>query len=281
MTKAIKFNLILDGHPVRNLDELRDNFNIEDILSSYRNGLLKRWLETRRLTEEIAELERIPDDDIDAAKALCRIFHGDATNKQIEIAAYPFAFRRREAERLERYENLEIKRKEIILAYHGNYTKLLSSIEERSGDYPFIKSAVAEIFSRYFELYILDARAFYERFIKSHPMVILATLANSDMRPHIAKELSQVKQDMSIAWPDPTLPHIQAFAGETEGYWKDLKPRGTRYLIIQMNDNNLIRNCGIHGEELKADDVNGKFPILDGIDYKSNSSVDKLIYMEV
>ena len=31
MTKAIKFNLILDGKPVRNLDELRDNFNIEDI----------------------------------------------------------------------------------------------------------------------------------------------------------------------------------------------------------------------------------------------------------
>lgn len=46
MTKAIKFNLILDGKPVRNLAELRDNFNIEDILTSYRNGLLKRWLET-------------------------------------------------------------------------------------------------------------------------------------------------------------------------------------------------------------------------------------------
>jgi hypothetical protein len=60
-----------------------------------------------------------------------------------------------------------------------------------------------------------------------------------------------------------------------------LKPKGTRYLIIQMKNGNLIRNCGKNGEELKADDVNGKFPILDGIDYKSNRSFDQLIFMEV
>lgn len=282
MTKAIKFNLILDGKPVRNLDELRDNFNIEDILVSYRNGLLNRWLETRGLNEEIAALDKISEDDVEAAKALCHIFHGKPTDKQIETAAYPFAFRQKEAERLERYEGLEAKKTEIIRSYHGNYTKLISSIEERSADYPFVKSAVAEIFARYFELYMLDARAFYDRFIKAHPLVILAILANDDMRPHIAKELSAVKQDMAaIVWPNPDLPHIQSFAGETEGYWKDLKPKGTRYLVIQMVNGNLIRNCGINGEELKADDVNGKFPILDGIDYKSNSSVDKLVYMEV
>lgn len=282
MTKAIKFNLILDGKPVRNLEELRDNFNIEDILASYRNGLLNRWLETRGLSGEIADLEKIPEDDIEAAKALCQIFHGKPTNKQIETAVYPFAFRQKEIERLERYENLEAKKTEIIRAYHGNYTKLLSSIEERSADYPFVKSAIAEIFTRYFELYMLDARAFYDRFIKEHPLVILAILANSDMRPHIAKELSSIKQDMaSIVWPTPNLPHIQSFEGETEGYWKDLKPKGAHYLVIQIVNGNLIRNCGINGEELKADDVNGKFPILDGIDYKSNSSVDKLVYMEV
>ena len=282
MTKAIKFNLILDGKPVRNLDELRDNFNIEDILASCRNGLLSRWLETRGLTGESAELEKIPDDDIEAAKALCHIFYGKSTNKQIEEAAYPFAFQRTELKRLEYYENLETKKNEIIREYHGNYTKLLLSIEERSTDYSFIKSAVTEISKRYLELYILDSRAFYERFIEKQPLVILAILANTDMRPHIARELSAVEQDMAaIKWPNPDLPHIQSFAGETEGYWKDLKPKGTRYLVIQMKKGNFIRNCGINGEELKADDVNGRFPIIDGIDYKSNSSVDKLVYMEV
>lgn len=281
MTKTIKFNLILDGRPVRNLDELRDNFNIEDILASYRNGLLKRWLETRGLTKEIAELEKIPDDDVDAAKALCHVFHGNATTEQIETAAYPFKFRRKEIERLERYTNLEAQKRKIISDYHEGYEKLLMAIENNSADYPFIKSAVAEIFSRYLGLYMLSARAFYERFIKNHPLVILSVLANKDMRPLIAVDLSQVRKDLTIDWSELTLPHIQVFAGITEGYWKDLKPKGTRYLIIQMKKGNLIRNCGKNGEELNADDVNGKFPILDGIDYKSNSSVDQLIFMEV
>ena len=191
MTKTIKFNLIVDGKPIRNLDELRENFNIEDVLAFYRNGLLSRWLESRDLTEEFSELKTISEDDVEAAKELCKIFHGNFTNQQIEMAAYPFAFRRKHIERLEHHESSDAKIREVIRTYHENYTKLLSSIEERSADYPFIKSAIAEIFSHYFELYILDARAFYDRFIKTHPLVILAVLANTDMRPHIAKELSQ------------------------------------------------------------------------------------------
>jgi len=281
MTKAIKFNLILDGKPVRNLDELQDNFNIEDILSSYRNGLLKRWLETRGLMDEISKLETIPNDDVEAAKALCHIFHGGFTNGQIETAAYPFEFKRKEIERLEHFTNLEAQKLEIIRVYHEGYTKLLSNIEEQSADYPFMKSAVAEIFSRYLGLYMLNAHAFYARFIKDHPLVILAILANNDMRPLIAKDLMQVQQDLIIMCPNTKLPHIQSFAGETEGYWKDLKPKGTSYLIIKMISGNLIRNCGKNGEELKEADVVGKFPILDGIDYKSNKSVDQLIFMEV
>ena len=281
MTKAINFNLILDGKPVRNLDELQDNFNVEDILASYRNGLLKRWLETRGLAEQIAELEKIPNDDTDAAKALCRIFHGKATTEQIETAAYPFEFRKKEMERLEHYTNLQAQKIEIIRAYHDGYTKLLADVEKKSTDYPFVKAAVAEIFSRYRGLYVLDAQAFYQHFVKAHPLVILAVLANDDMRPLVTTELSQVKEDLIIEWPNPALPHIQGFAGETEGYWKDLKPRGTRYLIIKMQNGNLIRNSGRNGEELKATDVNGNFPILDGIDYKSNKPEHQLIFMEV
>lgn len=281
MTKAIKFNLILDGKAVRNLEELQDNFNIEDILAAYRNGLLNRWLETRGFTEEISALEEIPEDDVEAAKLLCQLFHVKLTNKQIETAAYPFAFRQREIFRLERYKELEGKRNEIIREYHGNYKKLLSRIEDESRNYPFIKSALDTIYKSYFELYLLDARAFYERFVKQHPLVILGILANSNMRPHIAKEISQVKQDIGINWQNTELAHVQTFSGVTDGYWKDLRPKGTSYLVIEMLSGNFIRNCGANGEELNANDVNGKFPILDGIDYKSNSSIAKLVYMEI
>jgi hypothetical protein len=200
MAKAIKFNLILDGQPVRNLDDLRENFNVEDVLAAYRNGSLKRWLETRGLEEEIAALEKVPDeDDISAAKELCRIFQGELTEQQIEAAAYPFEFRRREAEKLQQYEKLKEQKDEIIRAYHEEYEKLLEEMEDKDTDYPFVKSTVAELFRSYVGLYRLDAETFYWRFIEDHPLVILAMLTNNDMRPLIAEKPEDIYENLDIA----------------------------------------------------------------------------------
>ena len=44
MAKTIKFNLICDQKPVRTIEDLQNNFSIEDVLAYYRNGLLTRWL---------------------------------------------------------------------------------------------------------------------------------------------------------------------------------------------------------------------------------------------
>ncbi|MEA1969771.1 MAG: hypothetical protein U9N77_16330, partial [Thermodesulfobacteriota bacterium] len=75
--------------------------------------------------------------------------------------------------------------------------------------------------------------------------------------------------------------YIMPFSGKTDSYWKDLEPQGKKYLIIRMEPGNFVRNAGKAKEELSADDVNGKFPILDGIDYKSNNADHVLYYMEV
>ena len=42
MAKTIKFNLICDNTPVRTIEDLQNNFSIEDVLDYYRNGLLRR-----------------------------------------------------------------------------------------------------------------------------------------------------------------------------------------------------------------------------------------------
>lgn len=299
MTKAIKFNLILDGKPVRNLAELQENFNIEDILSSYRSGLLKRWLETRGLMDEIAGLERIPDNDIDAAKELCRIFYDSRSDqkfeKQIEAAAWPFIFRIQEEDRLKNFGDLEKEKNKIITAYHEGYEKLLKDIEEKSWNYSFVKAAIAEIHTQYSGLRNLDMNNLLNRFtINKHPIAILAMIANHDqwnisdstknqvfqnLKEQSFKTLFQHNQSESKIPSAPS--HIETFAGVTEGYWKDLKPKGNSYLIIKMENGNMIRNAGKNGEELKAEDVNGKFPVLDGIDYRSHFSENQLIYMEV
>lgn len=67
MAKTIKFNLILDNQPVRTIDELRENFSIEDMLKYFKNGFLLRWLKVRKYEEyqAVAAIDSsLPNKDI-------------------------------------------------------------------------------------------------------------------------------------------------------------------------------------------------------------------------
>lgn len=75
--------------------------------------------------------------------------------------------------------------------------------------------------------------------------------------------------------------NLISFAGITDGYWKDLEPKGKKYMIISMGSGDFVRSAGASGGDLASTDVINKFVIVDGIDYKSNSSARQLLYMEV
>jgi len=59
MAKTIKFNLILDGKPVRDIEGLQENFSIDDILLVYKNGLLEKWLKVRGFEDYLKKVEKI------------------------------------------------------------------------------------------------------------------------------------------------------------------------------------------------------------------------------
>ena len=75
--------------------------------------------------------------------------------------------------------------------------------------------------------------------------------------------------------------NLVTFAGITDGYWKDLEPKEKKYMIINMGNGDFVRSAGLSGGDLSSTDIKNKFVIVDGIDYKSNSSTRQLWYMEV
>lgn len=75
--------------------------------------------------------------------------------------------------------------------------------------------------------------------------------------------------------------NLYIFSGVTDGYWKDLETKGKKYMIISMESGDFVRSAGLQGGDLASTDVENKFVIVDGIDYKSNSSSRQLLYMEV
>ena len=362
MPKHIKFNLIIDKNPIRDMEDLSNNFNIDDILASYKNGSLSRWLLVRNETDKIKQLEKIKGDTIETALELSRIFLEKECNKeQLASAVYAFDFKEKEKEKLKQFESAKTKRDEIIRAYHEGYEKLLGEMEANGLNYPFLKAAVKEIRDQYNGLYLLDKSRVYQRFISSYLLIILTFIANRSLfeeplfpkplmdvfkaldikllqkdsddnialfldklnngtiKPEIKKcvsggelEILKSKAEKIIVgsnktvftqedviltnyMKNPSLPfayitvpsnpaveysHVKTFSGETNDYWKDLEQKG-EWMIICIEPGNFVRNLGRNGEELGAADVNGKFPILKGIDYKSKSNSAKLIYMEV
>ncbi len=78
MAKKIKFPLILkDGVQVRNLEELKENFDFEKIYEYFLNGKLATWLEDRYYEEESQQIQELNSSDNGLKKKIYEIFSVD------------------------------------------------------------------------------------------------------------------------------------------------------------------------------------------------------------
>ena len=85
MAKTIKFNLICDEKPVRTIEDLQNNFSIEDVLEYYYNGLLQRWLKVRGYETELEKVSAITtEDSMEIIKDLIKIFEVSVEEEEVE-----------------------------------------------------------------------------------------------------------------------------------------------------------------------------------------------------
>ncbi|MCF8305492.1 MAG: hypothetical protein K9I71_08625 [Ignavibacteriales bacterium] len=359
MAKTIKFNLMLDGKPVRTIEELQENFCIDDILEFYQKRLLQKWLKVRGFDEYLKKVDAISEKK-SAIVELIKIFELEKSEKEIKEAVYSLEFWQERKIELEEWNKKDHKIKDIIADYHKGYNVLKTKILENKEDMPFMKSAAKEIFDKYYEIFKIDFSYFFDEMKNSAPLILFAMMMQNKYResrlftdiykkqlfnliPQSIKEVKIQKhqEDTNHNWKKITnktviikkidnpskqvklknqgkeyssveainkifesgfefysyasgdfveyaeisvnkIPEIyKTFSGDTDKYWKDLEPKGRKFLILKIEPNNFIRNAGKSGEELNAEKINENFIILDGIDYKSNSNSDLLIYMEV
>ena len=60
-----RFALFTNGVKVETLDELRENYNINDMLQNFESKALHRWLATKGYEEELKNVESIMDGTLD------------------------------------------------------------------------------------------------------------------------------------------------------------------------------------------------------------------------
>lgn len=177
MAKAIKFNLKLDGNPVRDINGLQENFCINDILDAYENGLLQKWLKVRGYNEHLQKVEEL-DKGKSIIAQIIKIFGIEQDDDKIKIAIYSLEFeekRKREAEELKR-NNYDIEA--VINSYHMGYENVIGNILEQRENMSFLKSASKELSDKYHRIFMLDYKNLYETLKEKSQLMVYAILMN-------------------------------------------------------------------------------------------------------
>lgn len=110
ISHRFKFNLICDDKPVRTIEDLQENFSIEDVLKYYQNGLLLRWLEVRGYEAEYKKVSEIREiEALEIVKELIKIFDIEADEKKVEEGVYMLQFIEERKELCEAYKQDSFK----------------------------------------------------------------------------------------------------------------------------------------------------------------------------
>lgn len=301
MGKTIKFNLLCDGTAVRTTEDLRNHFSVEDVLEYYNNGLLERWLTVRQYENELKKVKEISaEEPVEIIKALAEIFDVEKDKGKLAEDTYIVEYREKRRKEVQSLEAAEFEVGQVVEQYHKGYQELIDTITENKDNMPKIKAAVAEIDRSYFRLFRLNHRNLLNLLVNSAPMAVFAMLMNQNMRKcymlteeevNGTKEASEDKKVMNrkiaalladyAKLKEILGDNLKEFSGKTDSYWKDIEPKGKRYMILRIESGNYVRESGINGGDKEEKDINNKFLIFDGIDYKSNMATAKLLYMEV
>ncbi len=309
MAKTIKFNLICDNNPVRTVDDLRNNFSVEDILKYFNNGLLERWLSVRGYVDEYQKVSAINknDSDISVTQKLIEIFDVEADEDKIRENVFFLEYEKEKKELFDIYRNERVKVEQIIDDYRAGYEKLVKKIYDNPNDISIIKGSIKEIVEGYNWAFVQNHRALFWNIYNISPLTIMCLLMNEKTRDYylpinVVDENGQKYRDIDIPdfngvdkktmydniralivrqdFSNLLAGNLRDFCGQTDGYWKDIEVEG-KYMIIKMEKGSFVRSSNKHGEEFGVEIVNNNFIILDGIDYKCNNMSHHLLYMEV
>lgn len=118
--KQVKFNLYVDQQKIRTINELKENFNIDDLLEWYNKGVLQKWLSVRNYDEYLTKVEGIKTKDIQAqAKFIIEIFN--FSEQQAKQAMDSLNYRLNYAQQVEEKVSSNMT---IIEKYHQRYDEI-------------------------------------------------------------------------------------------------------------------------------------------------------------
>ena len=193
MKKVRNIPLILGDKKFFNIEDLKNDFNVNDILSSYYNDSLKIWLSHKYndLAEELKKINKL-ENPKKIIEDIIRIFFKDDENLEAIVKDACFII-----ENTVDIENKDIKLElEYYINQYNSITDSLFSFEIAIDDYESIKESVEKLYNEYNGLFNYYYEYFFYKFYnQKNYYVILSILANEDIR-RIFLQNEKIKSDI-------------------------------------------------------------------------------------
>lgn len=292
MAKTIKFNLILDNYPVRNIEGLQEHFSIEDMLKYFENGLLLRWLNVRGYEKQYAAVEAIDKslNKKEIVMALVKIFEVvEMEAADIEKAIGILTYLDEEKELNAIYKENAFSKKQIIDDYHSGYSALVVHMEENKDNMAILKADAIQMEREYLGLFELNHDELYFRLLGSAPKAIFAILTRDAFRKfwigaeasvsiykNVITELLAADKAKEILGDD-----LKIVKRNTQAMWDPIERPEVKLMVISIESGTFIKNAGEFSEKLASTDVNDKLMKFNGLEYQCNNEYYELLYMEV
>lgn len=292
MAKTIKFNLILDNYPVRNIEGLQEHFSIEDMLKYFENGLLLRWLNVRGYEKQYAAVEAIDKslNKKEIVMALVKIFEVvEMEAADIEKAIGILTYLDEEKELNAIYKENAFSKKQIIDDYHSGYSALVVHMEENKDNMAILKADAIQMEREYLGLFELNHDELYFRLLGIAPKAIFAILTRDAFRKfwigaeasvsiykNVITELLAADKAKEILGDD-----LKIVKRNTQAMWDPIERPEVKLMVISIESGTFIKNAGEFSEKLASTDVNDKLMKFNGLEYQCNNEYYELLYMEV
>ena len=305
MAKTIKFNLVCDGHQVRTLEGLRNHFSIEDVLQYFRDKVLEKWLCVRGYNEELEAIKQISASaPYEIIKELVSIFKIESDIDKIEYSTSIITYRESRVLADKIYNEKSLKSDSLYSEYFQRYDALINDIIQHPTEKNKIQAVIAEIESQYAWIFKNDYRNFFYKVREISPLTVLCLLMNKFTRKFYIFDENVPSDDSLLFNRDVKEMYSlikNSFSGTDyieslgDNIIKKNNETGSRFVSLTQKKCLVIKllksgrggnECGISSYAdnenfLTPDNINGKFLILEGLQYQSQNSSNTLYYIEI
>lgn len=296
MAKTLKFNLKFGNAVIRTIDDLRENFVVDDCYDYFQSGLLLKFLRARECAPYAEKIDALAKKNyaIDAAVAeMAEIFCIDADKDAILAASYAMKIKSEKKDAYEAYAKGQTVERTIIQKYLYDYMTIVNQLVEHKNSLPKIEALVWELIDTYMPVLLFDWRVLFFNLTNNGAVYPVCHMLTYDFfreryltkdeheivpgdREYITNKLIEhvlrVIENMShFAW-------VKRAEVKSVDSWEIIEPAGKTFIVLALSDG---ASAGSADGSEPIDAKNTFFNLTDGLRFSQSRENMRLYYAEV